>query len=404
MSFLERLKLSLMGVSSNKFRSFLTLLGIIIGVGAVILMVSLGSGTQEVISGQFKSIITQQIYLAPNYNLPYAQRGKLTLDDEVFLEEAVMGVKDVVPFYRGYYSIEYNGKESQNSVAGIRDKALEVTNLTLKYGRFISEEDVKNREKVAVVGENIIDRLTDKDPLSMLGEEITVDNHKLLIVGILGISNSTVALPNDVVIVPLTTYKDLWKMQARELNNFLITYEDNVNEKDIIAQVGYLLDNKYGRARGESRFYIEGLQGQVDVMNRVIQVFTYVLGGIAAISLFVGGIGVMNIMLVSVKERTKEIGIRMAIGANRKDIQAQFLLEAILLTAGGGLLGIISGGSFSLLLNLFLERLYEWWQGTIPLWIVLLSFGVTTTIGIVFGFYPAYKASKLDPIEALRYE
>jgi len=404
MSFLERLKLSLMGVSSNKFRSFLTLLGIIIGVGAVILMVSLGSGTQEVISGQFKSIITQQIYLAPNYNLPYAQRGKLTLDDEVFLEEAVMGVKDVVPFYRGYYSIEYNGKESQNSVAGIRDKALEVTNLTLKYGRFISEEDVKNREKVAVVGENIIDRLTDKDPLSMLGEEITVDNHKLLIVGILGISNSTVALPNDVVIVPLTTYKDLWKMQARELNNFLITYEDNVNERDIIAQVKYLLDNKYGRARGESRFYIEGLQGQVDVMNRVIQVFTYVLGGIAAISLFVGGIGVMNIMLVSVKERTKEIGIRMAIGANRKDIQAQFLLEAILLTAGGGLLGIISGGGFSLILNLFLERLYEWWQGTIPLWIVLLSFGVTTTIGIVFGFYPAYKASKLDPIEALRYE
>ncbi len=404
MTFLERVKLSLMGVSSNKFRSFLTLLGIIIGVGAVILMVSLGSGTQKVISGQFQSIITRQIYLSPNYNLSYNHRGKLTLEDEVYLEETIMGVKDVVPFYRGYFTVKYGGKEGQYNAAGVQEGALEVTNLTLKYGRFINEEDVKNREKVAVVGENIIGKLTDKDPHTMLGEEISVDNNKILVVGILGLSNSTVALPNDVVIIPLTAYEDLWRTQAREFNNFLVTYDDDTTEKDIIAQIKYLLDNKYGTTRGESKFYVEGLQGQVEIMNRVIQVFTYVLGGIAAISLFVGGIGVMNIMLVTVKERTREIGIRMAIGANRKDIQSQFLLEAILLTAGGGLLGIIIGSGFSSLLNFFLGRLHKWWQGTVPLWIVLLSFGVTATIGIVFGFYPAYKASKLDPIEALRYE
>jgi putative ABC transport system permease protein len=149
---------------------------------------------------------------------------------------------------------------------------------------------------------------------------------------------------------------------------------------------------------------MEGLQGRVDLVNRITSVLTYVLGGIAAISLLVGGIGVMNIMLVSVKERTREIGVRMAIGATSKDIQQQFLFESIILAFGGGIIGIITGSGLSFATNIVINHFFEWWQGSIPLWVIGLSFGVTVSIGMIFGFYPAYKASQLDPIDALMYE
>lgn len=405
MTYLDRIKLSLTGVGSNKFRSFLTLLGIIIGVSAVIIMVALGSGTQKVVGGQFEGLVSQQIYLTGNYRLPYRQRGQLTLEDEQYLEQSIIGVEDVVPFFRGWFTVKYGGKEYNSSVAGVVANSLDITNLKLEYGRMLTQEDIDNHENIAVVGQRVLEQLTDKtDYASFVGKQIEVDGKKLVIVGVLGTSNSTVGLPNTVVLLPYTTFRDIWRWQGRYANNFLITYDDMTSEKDIISQVKYLMNNKYGKANGESKFHIEGLQGQVDVMKNVIRIFTMVLGGIAAISLLVGGIGVMNIMLVTVKERTREIGLRKAIGASSGDIQNQFLMESIILTAGGGLLGIFVGVSVSLLINLGLSQFFDWWQGAIPLWVIMLSFGVTAVIGIIFGFYPAYKASKLDPIEALRYE
>ena len=405
MTYLDRIKLSLTGVGSNKFRSFLTLLGIIIGVSAVIVMVSLGTGTQQVVGGTFEGLVSRQVYLSANWKLPYRQRGNLTLDDEVYLEESIIGVKDVVPFFRGWYNIEYSGKEYRGSVAGVVENTLEVTNLKLEYGRMLTESDINNHEHVAVIGQKILEQLTDdNDYASFVGKEIKIDNNKLLIVGILGISNSTVGLGNSTVLLPMTTFRDIWRWEGRYANNFLISYDDMSSEKDIMTQVEFLLNEKYGTANGECKFAMEGIQGQVDVMNNVIKIFTMVLGGIAAISLLVGGIGVMNIMLVTVKERTREIGLRKAIGASSGDIQNQFLMESIILTAGGGILGILIGVSIAALINLALSSAFDWWQGATPLWVILLSFGVTAVIGIIFGFYPAFKASKLDPIEALRYE
>ncbi len=404
MTYFDKVKLSLTGVGSNKFRSFLTLLGIIIGVSAVIIMVSLGSGTQQVIGGQFEGLVSQQIYLTGNWNLPYRQRGQLTLEDERYLEESIIGVEDVVPFFRGWFNIEYAAKEYNGSIAGVVENALEITNLKLEYGRMLTQSDIDNHERVAVVGRQILEQLTDEtDYSSFVGKEIKKDGNKLMIVGVLGIANSTIGLGNATVLVPLTSFRDIWRVQGRYANNFLLTYDDMTSEKDIMSQVEYLLNAKYGTANGKSKFYLEGLQGQVDIMNNVIKIFTMVLGGIAAISLLVGGIGVMNIMLVTVKERTKEIGLRKAIGASSRDIQNQFLIEAIILTAGGGILGILVGVGLSALINFGLSQAFEWWRGAIPLWVIMLSFGVTAVIGIIFGFYPAYKASKLDPIEALRY-
>jgi putative ABC transport system permease protein len=149
---------------------------------------------------------------------------------------------------------------------------------------------------------------------------------------------------------------------------------------------------------------MEGLQGRINLVNQITTVLTYLLGGIATISLLVGGIGVMNIMLVSVKERTREIGLKKAIGATNQEVQHQFLFESIILSVGGGLIGIILGMSLSLTANFGISHFFDWWKGSIPLWVIVLSFGVTVAIGLIFGFYPAYKASQLDPIEALRYE
>lgn len=401
----ERIKISLTGVWSNKFRSFLTLLGIIIGVSSVIIMVSLGSGTQKVVGGQFEELFSRQVYLTSNWNLPYNQMGELSLDDVDYLKESMIGVVDVIPFFRTWKEVTYEGREYTTSVAGVVEKALEVTNLKLEYGRMISEEDVKNHERVAVVGQRILEQLTGStDYGSFPGLEIRIENQKFLVVGVLGIAASTVSLSNETILVPMTTFRDIWRMEGEHPEFFLITYDARTGERDIIKQAEYLLNNKYGTVRGESRFMMSGIESEMNLINNIINIMTMVLGSIAAISLLVGGIGVMNIMLVTVKERTREIGIRKAIGASSQDIQSQFLLEAIILAGSGGLIGILVGVGISSLISLILAMSFEWWQGGTPFWVIFLSFAVTTAIGIIFGFYPAYKASKLDPIEALGYE
>ena len=405
MKYIDRIRLSLTGVGSNKFRAFLTLLGIIIGVSAVIIMVSLGSGTQAVVGGQFDGLLTSQTIVDTNWNLPYRQRGQLVLEDKTLLEESILGVEKVVPFFEAWLNLRLENSDYQRQVIGVNENALEVTSLELMHGRGIDQLDISNQERVAVIGRRTLENLSDnQDFSSFLGEEISIDGNNFLIIGILDLATSSVGYMDNIVMVPYTSFRNIWRHQGENVNRFFITFDNQSTERDIIAQTEFLLNHKYGTtASGESRFLIHSLQGQVDIMNNIVQVFTLVLGGIAAISLMVGGIGVMNIMLVTVKERTKEIGVRKAIGASTADIQKQFLLESIILTLLGGLVGIIIGVSFSFLVNFGLSYAFEWWQGAIPAWVVLLSFGVTVFIGIVFGFYPAYKASKLDPIDALRY-
>lgn len=405
MTFFDKIKLALTGVGSNKFRSFLTLLGIIIGVSSVILMVSLGSGTRAVVSGQFESMSTRQVYLSTNWNLSYSTRGKLSKNDESYLENASNGNINITPFYRSYQSIEYMDKNFQATIAGVRANALELTNLKLKYGRTISEDDIEGRKNAVVISEYVLRQLSNREDYSeMIGEEITIGDKKLTIVGILGQSSSTLALSNNSALLPITTYTNTFPRRSQYYDFMLIQYGNNLKETDLIAQTNYLLNNKYGTVNGKNRFNMEGLQGRVQLVNQITTVLTYLLGGIATISLLVGGIGVMNIMLVSVKERTREIGLRKAIGATNQDVQHQFLFESIILAVGGGIIGILLGMSLSLVTNYGINHFFDWWKGSIPLWVIILSFGVTVAIGLIFGFYPAYKAAQLDPIEALRYE
>lgn len=407
MSFKETLKMALAGVSSNKFRTFLTLSGIIIGVASVILMVSLGSSTEQVVSGQFNSLnISRIIYLTSNYDVNFSQRLRLKFADGEYLQDATMGIEDVVPFVNSYSTIKLGDKQIQKTVSGVVPKSKVLTNAVLKYGRYIEESDNLNKEKVAVINEEILEELVNlSDYSTMIGKSIEIDREKYTIVGILAKSDKLIFIGNDTVVIPVTAKDHQSKRWGEEVSYYLLSYDKYTDEQDAMEQIKDLLNARYGKtSTGDLRYRLEGFQNQINTLSTVIKVFTYVLGGIAAISLLVGGIGVMNIMLVTVKERTREIGIRLAIGATRREVQNQFLTETILISVGGGIFGIIIGSGFSSLVTIILKNFFEWWQGNLPLWILIMSFGFTVTIGVVFGFYPAYKASRLDPIEALRHE
>ncbi len=394
------------GIKSNKFRTFLTLLGIIIGVSSVILMVSLGSGTSKVVSGQFQDLNTRQIYLSSNFQLPYQQRGNLTAENVNYLQNAAQGIDKIYPFYRLYFNVKVGRQAKDNRIIGALPNTDELTNLEVKYGRYLDQSDLNNRSRVAVVGETFLRELSNRTEFSnFIGQYLEIDRKQFLIIGILAEADTTLTIPDSSVIIPHTTASSIWRRQTRYYDYALIPYQADHSEKDIMEQIKYLLKLKYGlTSEGESRYYFEGLSSSVGIYSQVVTIFTYVLGGIAAISLLVGGIGVMNIMLVTVKERTREIGLRMAIGASRKEIRIQFLLESVMMAFAGGMIGVVIGVTLSSTANMLIGKYFDWWQGVIPIWVIGLSFLVTITIGVVFGYYPAFKASKLDPIDALRYE
>ncbi|MFW5982091.1 MAG: ABC transporter permease, partial [Halanaerobiaceae bacterium] len=329
MKYFDRIRLSLTGVTSNKFRSFLTLLGIIIGVSAVIIMVSLGSGTQSVVGGQFEGITTRLVMIYPNFSLSERQQGKLSFDDRNYFKSSIIGVDKVVASYEGNFNLSLDNKEHNAWLAGTDENILDISGLEIEYGRGLYESDIVKQERVAVISQNTLDNLYDGDDhSSLIGEKISIDGESFIIVGIMGVSVNNILMLD--VIIPQTTYSNLWRWRAEAVDYMYITYDESTRERDIRAQLEFLLNEKYGATvRGESRFRIQGLEENIDLLNNVLQVFTYVLAGIAAISLLVGGIGVMNIMLVTVKERTREIGIRKAIGASTAEVQKQFLLESI---------------------------------------------------------------------------
>ena len=234
-------------------------------------MVSLGSGTQKVVGGQFEELFSRQVYLTSNLQLPYRQRGELSLEDVDYLRESMIGVVDVIPFFRTWRDINHGDREYVTGVAGVTEKALEVTNLKLEYGRMITEEDIRSRELVAVVGQRTLEQLIGStDYSSFIGKEVKIENHKFLIIGVLGVSASTVSLSNDVVLIPFTTFHDIWRWEGQNPEFFLITYDSMTSEQDIIKQAEYLLNSKYGTVRGKSRFLMSGVESEINLINNII--------------------------------------------------------------------------------------------------------------------------------------
>ena len=387
MKFSQALKMALVALKGNKMRSFLTMLGIIIGVLAVTLLISVVQGATGEITGQIESL---------GSNLLQVQMGgekdtHLTLDDLDVLtdSEYIYGTTGIVSKSANIKA----GVESDNySVEGVTNDYQQITGQVIQQGRFISDMDVEAHTYNAVVGINVAEELFGTE--DCLGNTLDILGYDFTIVGLLEESDTMLANKDDTVIVPLTTGQRLFK--DKEFSTLYVS----ATTKDMVDAAEEVTDDFLIRELGDDDGYrIINQNMIIDVMNEVMSVMTILLSGIAAISLLVGGIGIMNIMLVSVTERTREIGVRKAIGAQKSDILSQFLIEAVVLSLAGGIIGI--GLSFLGLeiIGTAMDIGMAMSVGTIA-----LALGFSAVVGIVFGIYPANKAANLRPIDALRYE
>ncbi|MGB7624278.1 MAG: ABC transporter permease [Terriglobia bacterium] len=405
MSFLAIIKVAVMALRRHKLRSVLTMLGIIIGVGAVIAVFAIGSGAKKMIDDQIAQAGTNLIFISPGTQTAggiHWGMGSITTmvdDDAKAIERECTAVSEVTPGMRTQAQVVAGGQNWSTGITGHNQLFPTIRNWPIESGSFYSEQDVASVARVAVLGKTVAENLFGgQDPI---GQMIRIKGQPFKVVGTL-IPKGQDAMghdQDDTVVIPYTTLQK--KLLGITYLHFIIA-SASTQESIPLAQeqIDSLLRQRHGIQPGQDAdFFIRTLSDMARMRNESNQVMTYLLLVIASVSLLVGGIGVMNIMLVSVTERTREIGIRMAVGAKSRDLLRQFLLEASTLSLFGGLVGIGLGTLSSSLITNFLQ-----WPTTISVLSIILAFTVSATVGIVFGFYPAWKAAQLDPIDALRYE
>ena len=389
---------------ANKMRSILTMLGIIIGVAAVIALVSIGNGVKQDIQNSISSLGSNLLMVMPG--APRTPGVRPTAGSMKSLKvadyEAIAkldGVKAVSPMTNGAYVVIYQNKNWTTSVSGVNADYLDVNNWTMKSGRFLSNKNIQNRERVAVVGKTVAKNLFgDEDPV---GAEIRVKNIPFRVIGVLN-SKGSGAMGNDqddMVIIPYTTAME--RVDGIDYLRMLYVVAKDENGIDRLqSDIENLLRVRHGiKDTNLDDFNIQNMNSIMETMEETTGTLTLFLGAVAAISLVVGGIGIMNIMLVSVTEQTREIGIRKALGATYFVIVTQFLIEAVVISLMGGLIGIALGIGASKLISLASGM-----STVISVPTIVLSFAFSMAIGLVFGIYPARKAAKLNPIDALHYE
>jgi len=389
---------------ANKMRSILTMLGIIIGVAAVIALVSIGNGVKQDIQNSISSLGSNLLMVMPG--APRTPGVRPTAGSMKSLKvadyEAIAkldGVKAVSPMTNGTYVVIYQNKNWTTSVSGVNANYLDVNNWTMKSGRFLSNKNIQNRERVAVIGKTVAKNLFgDEDPV---GAEIRVKNIPFRVIGVLN-SKGSGAMGNDqddMVIIPYTTAME--RVDGIDYLRMLYVVAKDENGIDRLqSDIENLLRVRHGiKDTNLDDFNIQNMNSIMETMEETTGTLTLFLGAVAAISLVVGGIGIMNIMLVSVTERTREIGIRKALGATYFVIVTQFLIEAVVISLMGGLIGIALGIGASKLISLASGM-----STVISVPTIVISFAFSMAIGLVFGIYPARKAAKLNPIDALHYE
>ena len=399
------LRMALRALRRNKMRSTLTALGIIIGVGAVIAMVGIGNGAKSQVEAQIASLGQNVILVfAGNWSSSGARSGwggagTMTVEDTDAISREVPGVIAVSPEVRDREQVQANGLNWNTQILGESPEYLDIRDWPLEDGTMFTEQDVRGTAKVCVVGKTIVNQLfPSEDPV---GKIVIIRNIPFKILGVLHPKGLSVMNTDqdDVVLIP---YTSLMKRLSKRTNISSIIVQSSAPDVSDRVQrdIADLLRQRHRLGQGrDDDFTIRGQQEISDMFTATTKVMTVLLSAIASVSLIVGGIGIMNIMLVSVTERTREIGIRMAVGAHGRDILLQFLIEAITLSSLGGVIGILCGIGSAKLLSVMAG-----WPTLVSISSVVMAFLFSAAVGVFFGFYPARKASRLDPIDALRYE
>lgn len=397
MNLNEGFRVALESIWANRMRSFLTMLGIVIGVAAVIAVVAIGQGGQSVILGEIEGLGSNLLWVYPKsleQNLNWERTEWLEAKDVRDIQARVPGVLNLTPENSRQLTLRAGANSRSSSVIGVSHSYAEVRSLEVANGRFFTREEVDGYRRVAVVASNVPEKLFGNE--GAVGRAVYLDGIKYNVVGVLEESGSGIfADPgaNDHVYVPYTSLNRL--LGERRIDVLYLQAET----PEAVEGVKQDLEGYLSAEFGKDKFSVQSLNEILEVTRNVTGIMTNVVAGIAAVALLVGGIGIMNIMLVSVTERTREIGIRKALGARRRDLLYQFLVEAVVLSGVGGIVGILVGG----LIVTIMAKLANL-PSLISVQSVGLAFLFAAGVGVLFGVYPASKAGKLDPIEALRYE
>ena len=399
--YFESVLMAWSSIVSNKMRSLLTMLGIIIGVAAVIALMSIGYGVQDSIKSDISRLGSNTITVTPGTGrkpgVKQAAGSMQTLTYKDYL--AIRNLPNITysaPLVQGSYLLVNGNKNWNTRVYGCTQDYADLSDLKVQEGRFWTQKEYNARARVAVIGKTVATGLFgEEDPI---GKKVRIHGNPFTVIGLLEEKGYSFMDQDDRVLCPFSTVQERM-LHITYVNNIVISADNSSDLSQIESDVTNLLRTRHRVSGTDDDFSIQNSQDLIKTMESTTQTLTIFLGSVAAISLLVGGIGIMNIMNVSVTERTKEIGLRMSVGARGIDILAQFLIEAILLSLAGGVIGILMGLGAAWAINVFAH-----WPVLVQPWSVVLSFAVCTATGIFFGWYPAKKAANLDPIEAIRYE
>jgi putative ABC transport system permease protein len=401
----DNLLIALQAIRANKMRSLLTMLGIIIGVAAVIAVVSIVQGLDYVIATQLEGVGASYIRVQwredPNDPDLAGREITLTYEDGLAVLERATAIKYFNPiFFRGE-RVQYRDRRHATTLLGVGSYHQEVNNHWVERGRFFSPLDLDRRTRVCIIGTDIVDELELGD--EPLGKELVIGRGSFTVVGIMEEMGEIFGQSrDDLVLIPITTARDLYG--ADSFKRLILDFQAVNSEQVELAkdQITEILRARHRIPEGKRNDFRVVLQEEIlETTGSILGTLTSVVAGVVSIALLVGGIGIMNIMLVSVTERTREIGVRKAVGARKSDILVQFLIEAVTISLFGGLLGVLAGWGLGIV---GAKAIPGFPPAHVPLWAIALGFGFAALVGIFFGTYPAAKASALDPIEALRHE
>lgn len=405
-------KIAIRGLKTNRSRSALTILGIVIGITAIMMVMSLGEGAQNLILGQIQSIGSKTIAVVPGRQ-PKGIMDSLSVFTDSLKErdltalekkENVPHLSEIMPIVFGPGTAVFENESYAATIFGVTSLFAKIYDMYPDQGRLFTDEEIKSYSDVIVIGFKVKDELFGSS--DALGEKIKIKGRNFKIVGLLGQKGQFSFMNFDsAVIVPYTTAQR-YIFGIKYFNRLVIEADKEENVARTVEDIKITLRNSHNITNPDKDdFFIETQESAMKTVSTIMNILTLFLAAVAAISLIVGGVGIMNIMLVSVTERTREIGLRKALGATEKNILSQFLLESMVLTALGGIIGIILGTSLSFLTSLVLSKFWNLdWVFVFPLQAAILGIGVSAFVGLIFGLYPARQASRKSPIEALRYE